>query len=444
MGQTMENYYQILELQDFSNFEDIKPAYRKMAMKYHPDKHENNELKHLSEEKFRQINEAYSNLDTEEKKERYDRQLKNYYRNGKKSYSEPETDSGPDPEPEPEENYQYEEPNYDYTYEEESYNTKDDLVKCYQHPNEIAEQICPECKKAYCAECMNANAYNMCDACLSEMRHTIKRDVKENVLKVILISVLMALALIGIRNLYSAVTLGLVSIVIVLNNRAIKYKWQDSIKPFVSKIIILVIHIIVLTIKLPGTLFILYRNLYITLKNYKFFNDKPNKLAITSVLVSKLGLVTALVFTLVVNTESALPSFSIDKQIENHTETILHIEVNTLNEKGVKGTYIEHVKSPLIPYLPEGTYYDGSTIIIYKEDDKYYLDLSAQWKPFNGKEKTLEYTEELTDVTHIKFDVCNKYVQVYTSETDHKGIDELTNLSYIELKDNYKINISIE
>ena len=59
------DYYEVLGLQ-----KDIKKAFRKMAMKYHPDKNPGDKV---AEEKFKEINEAYAVLSDPEKKEKYDR-----------------------------------------------------------------------------------------------------------------------------------------------------------------------------------------------------------------------------------------------------------------------------------------------------------------------------------------------------------------------------------
>ena len=58
------DYYEVLGLQKGASDNDIKKAFRKMAMKYHPDK---------NPEKFKEINEAYAVLSDPEKKEKYDR-----------------------------------------------------------------------------------------------------------------------------------------------------------------------------------------------------------------------------------------------------------------------------------------------------------------------------------------------------------------------------------
>lgn len=64
------DYYEILGLQKGASDEEIKKAFRKMAMKYHPDRNQNNKE---AENRFKEINEAYSILSDPEKKSKYDR-----------------------------------------------------------------------------------------------------------------------------------------------------------------------------------------------------------------------------------------------------------------------------------------------------------------------------------------------------------------------------------
>ena len=65
-----EDYYQILGLAKQASADEIKKAYRKLAVKWHPDKNPNN--KAASEEKFKKISEAYAVLSDPEKRKQYD------------------------------------------------------------------------------------------------------------------------------------------------------------------------------------------------------------------------------------------------------------------------------------------------------------------------------------------------------------------------------------
>lgn len=63
------DYYDILGVTKSASAEEIKKAYRKMAMKYHPDKNPDNKE---AEEKFKEAAEAFDVLSNAEKKQRYD------------------------------------------------------------------------------------------------------------------------------------------------------------------------------------------------------------------------------------------------------------------------------------------------------------------------------------------------------------------------------------
>lgn len=58
----VKNPYEVLGLKQGATQDEIKRAYRELVKKYHPDKHTNNELKDLAQEKMREINEAYETL----------------------------------------------------------------------------------------------------------------------------------------------------------------------------------------------------------------------------------------------------------------------------------------------------------------------------------------------------------------------------------------------
>ena len=59
--------YKILEIEKTATDEEVKKAYRKMAVKYHPDKvtHLWEEIKRSAEEKFKKLNEAYESIKKE-------------------------------------------------------------------------------------------------------------------------------------------------------------------------------------------------------------------------------------------------------------------------------------------------------------------------------------------------------------------------------------------
>lgn len=65
-----KDYYKVLGVEKNATPEDIKKAYRKLAMKWHPDKNPNN--KEEAEHKFKDIGEAYSVLSDEKKRKTYD------------------------------------------------------------------------------------------------------------------------------------------------------------------------------------------------------------------------------------------------------------------------------------------------------------------------------------------------------------------------------------
>ena len=64
----VKNYYKILGVNRGSTEEDIKKAYRKLALKFHPDKNKESD----AEEKFKEIAEAYEVLSDQSKKSKYD------------------------------------------------------------------------------------------------------------------------------------------------------------------------------------------------------------------------------------------------------------------------------------------------------------------------------------------------------------------------------------
>lgn len=66
---TQIDYYEILEVSRTASADELKKAYRKMAMKYHPDRNPGDEA---AEAKFKDVNQAYDILKDEQKRAAYD------------------------------------------------------------------------------------------------------------------------------------------------------------------------------------------------------------------------------------------------------------------------------------------------------------------------------------------------------------------------------------
>lgn len=65
------DYYDILGVSKSASEDELKKAYRKQALEWHPDKHKDN--KEVAEKRFKEINEAYQVLSNKEKRAAYDR-----------------------------------------------------------------------------------------------------------------------------------------------------------------------------------------------------------------------------------------------------------------------------------------------------------------------------------------------------------------------------------
>ena len=69
MAENKRDYYEVLGVEKGASAEEIKKAYRKAAMKYHPDRNPGNKE---AEEKFKECGEAYEVLSDDDKRSRYD------------------------------------------------------------------------------------------------------------------------------------------------------------------------------------------------------------------------------------------------------------------------------------------------------------------------------------------------------------------------------------
>ena len=69
MAENKRDYYEVLGVEKGASADEIKKAYRKAAMKYHPDRNPGDKN---AEEKFKEVGEAYEVLSDEDKRARYD------------------------------------------------------------------------------------------------------------------------------------------------------------------------------------------------------------------------------------------------------------------------------------------------------------------------------------------------------------------------------------
>ena len=65
----MKDYYSVLGLKKGASEDEVKKAYRKLAMQYHPDRNKDDKQ---AENKFKDVSEAYAVLSDKKKRQQYD------------------------------------------------------------------------------------------------------------------------------------------------------------------------------------------------------------------------------------------------------------------------------------------------------------------------------------------------------------------------------------
>ncbi|XCC45254.1 MAG: DnaJ domain-containing protein [Candidatus Shikimatogenerans sp. Ttur] len=134
-----KSYYDVLGIQNNSSKEQIKNAYRRLALKYHPDRNINN--KKYCEKKFKEVSEAYTVLNDDIKRKQYDKygNTDNNINNQNNDNFNNFYDIFDDIFPKFSDYTEYtEDDNYEYVNEEEIYG--EDSVK-YKAPNKKGKNI---------------------------------------------------------------------------------------------------------------------------------------------------------------------------------------------------------------------------------------------------------------------------------------------------------------
>lgn len=85
----MNDPYQILNIPPTATDEEVKRAYRDLARKYHPDNYHDNPLADLAQEKMKEINEAYDQIQKQRKASSAASQTYSYGYGGGNSYGAP-------------------------------------------------------------------------------------------------------------------------------------------------------------------------------------------------------------------------------------------------------------------------------------------------------------------------------------------------------------------
>lgn len=146
-----KDYYQILEISSEADSSEIKAAYRKQALKWHPDKHPDMDVKSIMQD----INEAYAVLKDPEKRKRYDQEYI-LFKKAKHSYdTEEESSKSSNKHNEKRQNHysNYSETDsgyrwaYDYDYDVKNDDLKEDIKNAREYANNLVNDFFNELKR---------------------------------------------------------------------------------------------------------------------------------------------------------------------------------------------------------------------------------------------------------------------------------------------------------
>ena len=142
-----KDYYKILEISPDADSATVKAAYRKQALKWHPDRHPNMDVKSIMQD----INEAYAILKVPQKRARYDEEYE-FFRNSQQSNS-----SQKDPHSSREQSYNqnYSGQNhkneywheYHYEYDVKNEDLKEDIRSAREYASKLVDEFFSELKR---------------------------------------------------------------------------------------------------------------------------------------------------------------------------------------------------------------------------------------------------------------------------------------------------------
>lgn len=142
-----KDYYKILEISPDEDFAAVKAAYRKQALKWHPDKHPNMDVKSIMQD----INEAYAILKDSQKRARYDEEYK-FFRESQYSNSNPK-DTQSSSEQSYKQNYSNQNHNkeywheYHYEYDVKNEELKEDIRSAREYASKLVDEFFSELKR---------------------------------------------------------------------------------------------------------------------------------------------------------------------------------------------------------------------------------------------------------------------------------------------------------